>query len=192
MRGDILNKLAKGLMIFGGLVVGVILIFVIIFWIEMSPSKSEEEIVKIQAREFLNSNYDGEYEIYDVLYDNMGNFNYFEYAAQVRDQSTGEDFLVYYNDALQKMEDSREVDKKFNKIENDVKPKVKKFIDEDISSKNITSVHYVPKSDVMVNVRLLEDRKKEYEKDFKLIVDYVKDELGYSNADVNLIYVKEF
>ena len=89
------------------------------------------------------------------------------------------------------MEDSREVDKKLNEIENNVKPKVKKFIDEDISSENVSSVHYVPKSDVMVNVRLLEDRKKDHEKDYKLIVDYVKDELGYSNADVNLIYVKE-
>ena len=78
----------------------------------MSPNKSEEEKVKMQAEEFLNSNYDGEYEIYDVLYDNMGNFNYFKYAAKVRDKSTEEDFLVYYNDELQEMEDSREADKR--------------------------------------------------------------------------------
>ena len=68
----------------------------------MSPNKSEEEKVKMQAEEFLNSNYDGEYEIYDVLYDNMGNFNYLKYAAMVRDKSTEGDFLIYYNDELQK------------------------------------------------------------------------------------------
>ena len=157
----------------------------------MSPNKPEKEKVKMQAEEFLNSNYDGEYEIYDVLYDNMRNFNYFEYAAKVRDKSTGEVFLVYYNDELQEMEDSREADKKYNEIENNVKPKVKKFIDENISKENVSSVHYEPKNDAMVNVRLLEDRKKNQEKDYNLIVDYVKDELGYSNADVNVIYVKE-
>ena len=157
----------------------------------MSPNKSEEEKVKIQAEEFLNANYDGEYEIYDVLYDNMGNFNYFKYAAKVRDKSTGEDFLIYYNDGLQEMEDSREADKRYNEIKNNVEPKVKGFIDENISKENVTSVHYEPKSDVMVNVRLLEGRENNQRKDYSLIVDYVKDELGYSNADVNLIYVTE-
>jgi hypothetical protein len=186
-----LNKLAKGLLISGGLIVAVIVIFVIIFWVEMSPKKAEEEKVKTQAEEFLNSNYDGEYEIYDVLYDNMGNFNYFEYAAKVRDKSTGEEFLVYYNDGLQKMEDSREADKRYNKIENNVKPKVKKFIDENISKENETSVSYEPKRDVLVNIRLLENQKENQEKDYNLIIEYLKDELGYPNADVNLIYEKE-
>ena len=156
----------------------------------MSPNKVEEEKVKTQAEEFLNSNYDGEYEIYDVLYDNMGNFN-FEYAAKVRNKSTGEEFLIYYNDELQTMEDSREADKRYNEIENNVKPKVKKFINENISEENETSVSYEPKNDVMVNVRLLENQKGDQEKDYHLIVEYLKEELGYPNADVNIIYVNE-
>ncbi|GKV63910.1 MULTISPECIES: hypothetical protein [unclassified Sporosarcina] len=186
-----MNKVVKGLLILGSLVLAVILIFVIIFWIEMSPNKSEEEKVKMQAEEFLNSNYDGEYEIYDVLYDNMENFNYFKYAAKVRDKSNGEDFLVYYNDELQKMEDSREADKRYNEIKNNVEPKVKKFIDENINKENVTSVHYLPKRDVLVNIRLLEDQKENQEKYYNLITEYLKDELGYPNADVNLIYEQE-
>ena len=157
----------------------------------MSPNKSEEEKVKMQAEEFLNSNYDGEYEIYDVLYDNMGNFNYFKYAAKVRDKSTEEDFLVYYNDDLQEMEDSREADKRYNEIKNNVEPKVKKFIDENISKENVTSVHYARKHDVLVNIRLLENQKENQEKDYNLIIEYLKDELEYPNADVNLLYEQE-
>lgn len=73
----------------------------------MTPDKSEEKKVIEQTEEYLEIEYpDVDYENYDVLYDNMGNFDQFEYAAKVRDLDSGEEFLVYYNDNSKQMEDS--------------------------------------------------------------------------------------
>jgi len=59
----------------------------------------------------LEVHYDsGDYEIYDVLYDNMGNYTMFDYAAKVRDVNTSEEFLVYYNEQADQMEDSLRYD----------------------------------------------------------------------------------
>ncbi len=49
---------------------------------------------------------ESEFEIYDVLYDNMGNYTLFDYAAKVRNLNTGEEFLVYYNEQAGQMEDT--------------------------------------------------------------------------------------
>lgn len=92
-------------------IVGVLLAAVsflfFIFFKDMSPSKSEEKKVIAQAEEYLETEYpNGNYEIYDVLYDNMGNYYEFDYAAKVRNLDNGDDFLVYYNDQSKQMEDS--------------------------------------------------------------------------------------
>ena len=81
--------------------------------------------------------------------------------------------------------------KEYNEIKNNVEPKVKKFIDENISKENVTSVHYSPNHDVLVNIRLLENKKENQEKDYNLIIEYLKDQLEYPNADVNLLYEQE-
>ncbi|MUK90638.1 hypothetical protein GMD78_19975 [Ornithinibacillus sp. L9] len=77
----------------------------------MTPKKAEEEKVIEQAEEYLEGNYEiNQYEIYDVLYDNMGNYGAFEYAAKVRELNSGKDFLVYYNEQTNQMEDSLNYD----------------------------------------------------------------------------------
>lgn len=90
-----------------GVSLALISFLLFIFFTDMNPSKSEENKVIAQAEEYLETEYpDGNYEIYDVLYDNMGNYYYFEYAAKVRNLDNGDDFLVYYNDQSKQMEDS--------------------------------------------------------------------------------------
>lgn len=72
----------------------------------MKGDPDEEKKVRVQAEGYLEQNFKNETDIYDVLYDNMGNFEEFEYAAKVREEKYGTDFLVYSNVHTKKMEDT--------------------------------------------------------------------------------------
>ena len=102
-----MSKLLKiTLAIVGTIVVG-ISVLVLSFNIGMKPDKKEEDNVVKLAEEYLEEYYEhDEFEIYDVLYDNMGNFPEFEYAAKVRNLNNGEEFLVYYDDQSDRVLDS--------------------------------------------------------------------------------------
>ncbi len=79
------------------LLVGVATV-IILFNMGMKPDKKEEEKVIAQAKEYMEEKFEKEdYEIYDVLYDNMGNYTDFEYAARVR-LSSGDELYVFYHD----------------------------------------------------------------------------------------------
>ena len=121
--GDILNKYLKiTIGIFGTILLG-IGILVVAFLLEMKPDKDKEEEVRIQAEQYLEDNFNDNFEIYDTLYDNMGNFG-FEYAAKVRDKKTNTDFLVYYDDETKQMVDTYIADK----WERDLKSEIGPFI----------------------------------------------------------------
>ncbi len=64
----------------------------------VKPDKDEEEKIRILAEQYLEEEFNDNFEIFDVLYDNMGNYFYFDYAAKIRDKKSDIKFLVYYND----------------------------------------------------------------------------------------------
>jgi hypothetical protein len=119
-----LNKYIK--ITFG--ILGVILlgigILVVAFILEMKPDKNKEEEVRIQAEQYLEDNFNDNFEIYETLYDNMGNFE-FEYAAKVRDKKTNTEFLVYYDDETKQMMDTYIADKWANDLESEIRPFIK-------------------------------------------------------------------
>ena len=127
--GDVLNKYLK--VILG--VVGVILLgiglLVVAFVSDMKPDKDEEEKIKIQAKQYLEEKFNDNFEIYDTLYDNMGNFG-FEYAAKVRDKKTNTQFLVYYNDETEQMVDTYIADKWAKDLENEIQSFIKENLEE--------------------------------------------------------------
>jgi hypothetical protein len=124
-----LNKYLK--IILG--VVGVILLgiglLVVAFILDMKPDKDEEEKIKIQAKQYLDDKFNDNFEIYDTLYDNMGNFG-FEYAAKVRDKKTNTEFLVYYNDETEQMVDTYIADKWAKDLENEIWSFIKENLEE--------------------------------------------------------------
>ena len=122
--GDVLNKFLKiTLSILGVILLGIGLL-VVIFVLEMKPDKDEEEKIKIQAGQYLKDNFNDNFEIYDTLYDNMGNFG-FEYAAKVRDKKTNTQFLVYYDDETKQMVDTYIADKWADDLEAEIRPFIK-------------------------------------------------------------------
>lgn len=64
-----------------------------------------------QAEQYLEETCNADTSIYDVLYDNMGNWGYFEYVAKVRHKTDGTQFLVYLNSETGEMEDTYVSDK---------------------------------------------------------------------------------
>ena len=114
-------------------VVGVILLgiglLVVAFVSDMKPDKDEEEKIKIQAKQYIEEKFNDNFEIYDTLYDNMGNFG-FEYAAKVRDKKTNTQFLVYYNDETEQMVDTYIADKWAKDLENEIQSFIKENLEE--------------------------------------------------------------
>ena len=114
-------------------VVGVILLgiglLVVAFVLDMKPNKDEEEKIKFQAKQYLEDEFNDNFEIYDTLYDNMGNFG-FEYAAKVRDKKTNTQFLVYYNDETEQMVDTYIADKWAKDLENEIQSFIKENLEE--------------------------------------------------------------
>ncbi|MED4354231.1 hypothetical protein P9265_18225 [Schinkia azotoformans] len=124
------------LIILGVIIVGMgILIFSFIQG--MKPDKDKEEQIKIQAEQYLKDKFNDNFEVYDALYDNMGNFG-FEYAAKVRDKETKTQFLVYYDDELDQMVDTFTAEKWTNDLEKEIRP----YIKENFREKTETNVYF--------------------------------------------------
>ncbi|UOQ44888.1 hypothetical protein MUN89_02735 [Halobacillus salinarum] len=99
-----MKKALKWMFIVLGCVIGVIGFFVIAFIVGMTPDKDEEAKVTAKAEEYLKAEYSDQMEIYDTLYDNMGNFG-FEYAAKAANYYNHVSFLVYEDSETGKMVD---------------------------------------------------------------------------------------
>lgn len=119
-----MNKFLKVTLIVVGVIILGIAILVFSFVQDMKPDKEEEAKVKIQAEQYLEDKFNDNFEIYDTLYDNMGNFN-FEYAAKARDKRSNTQFLVYYEEGTEQMVDTYIADKWADDLENEIHPYIK-------------------------------------------------------------------
>lgn len=168
-----MNKYLKIILgVLAAVVIGVG-VLIVTFVFAMKPDKNKEEQVRIQAENYLEEHFNDNFEVYDTLYDNMGNFE-FEYAAKAIDKKTNTQFLVYYDDETKQMVDTYIADKWADELKNEVHPFVKEkfrksadvnvfFTDETIGSAlGIDPLH--PKSytdfDIAPVIRLTVPRKR--------------------------------
>ncbi|MGE7908079.1 hypothetical protein [Lysinibacillus xylanilyticus] len=191
-------------------ILGVILlgigILVVAFILEMKPDKDKEEEVRIQSEQYLEDNFNDNFEIYDTLYDNMGNFE-FEYAAKVRDKKTNTEFLVYYDDETKQMEDTYIADKWANDLESEIRPFIKEnfgettdffvFFTNDNIGQELGIAPLNPKSykefDVAPIIRITVTRKKS-ENDEKIINEFIaflKSEDKLQHGSFAMSYIDE-
>ncbi|MDQ0216783.1 hypothetical protein J2S13_003269 [Oikeobacillus pervagus] len=118
------------LIVLGIIVIGLVLL-IFSFIQGMKPDKKKEEKVRVQAEQYLKDNFDNNFEIFDTLYDNMGNFE-FEYAAKVMDNKTKTQFLVYYDSETNQMMDTYIAKRWAKDLENEIRP----FIRENLGKKS--------------------------------------------------------
>lgn len=92
-----------------GVVLAGIVFLVILFIVDMTPSKSKEAETRELAEQYLKENYpDEDVEIARILYDNMGNYGSFDYAAVVQYKDLSKSFfLVYYDESIDRVVESK-------------------------------------------------------------------------------------
>ncbi|MFJ7930206.1 hypothetical protein [Peribacillus sp. NPDC096448] len=117
-----------------------VMILMFSFTQSMKTDPDEEKKVRDQAERYLEKNFDEGTEIYDVLYDNMGNRGYFEYAAKVKHEKYGTHFLVFFNDETGEMEDTFLSDKWQDDAEKEIRPYVEKELGDVLISKEMEGI----------------------------------------------------
>jgi len=188
--------------ILGILLLG-IMILVISFYIGMMPDSDKEEMIRNDAEEYINHTFNDNFEVYDTLYDNMGNFE-FEYAAKVRDKVHKIDFLIYHDSETSELVDTYVADKWIKELENDIHPyinenfeKVNEFhvyIDDEIgqdlklSPMDSGSYKEYPVSPI---IRITLSREKRSQDDIAAdtFISYIKSEEILEHGTVILAYI---
>jgi len=135
-----LKKVLVGLLIFVGLGVIAIVILAFSFVQGMKGDPKEEEKVRQQAEQYVREHFEaGTTSIYDVLYDNMGNFN-FEYAAKVHHETYGTNFLVYLDEDTGEMADTFIEEKWRDDAEKAIQPYINEKLGESLTSKEMAPI----------------------------------------------------
>ena len=148
-----MSKLIKITLIVSGVMLVGIGLVVFSFVQSMKPDKDEEQKVEIQAEQYLEKKFNDNFEVYDTLYDNMGNFG-FEYAAMVREQTSNTQFFVYYDDQTNQMVDTYIAEKWAGDLESKIQP----FIRENFGEKTDFHVYFDDKIGEALGIEYTESR----------------------------------
>ena len=200
-----MNKHLIPLFILGATVAGIGLL-IVSFLLGMTPDKDKEEQVRIQAEQYLEEHFNENFEVYDTLYDNMGNFE-FEYAAKVREKKTNTQFFVYYDDEANQMVDTYIADKWTNDIKTEIGPFIKEnlkettdfhvFFNNETIGNELGIDPLNPKSytefDVAPTIRITVPRKKsdEDEKFVNEFISFLQSEGKLQSGSVIIEYIAE-
>lgn len=173
----------------------------------MKPDKAEVARVTEQAQEHLKKKYpQADMEIVDTLYDNMGNFSDFEYAANVINNEDQTEFLVFYNKDTKQTEDSYIADKWENELAKVIRPYLEDtfgelddlwiFFDERIEY-DLAVDYRNPNSyrdyDVTPSIMVFVPRESK-SGDEELVNDFItflKEEADLKHANVHVDYLKD-
>ncbi|MBU8851457.1 hypothetical protein C2I27_09355 [Priestia megaterium] len=200
-----MKRVAKGLVLIISIVIIVVVGAIFIFNQSLKPDEDKEEKVKVEAKKYLKTHFTDSTVIYDTVYDNMGNFP-FEYAAKVTNEKDQTNFLVYYNDELNEMEDSYVSSKWESQLEKKVRPYVtQKFnpLDELVvfydakvgKTYNInpdTATSYKDyNASPSITISIARKPKKEDAETFSEMVSFLKKEAELKHGTVTLNYVKK-
>jgi hypothetical protein len=199
------KKIKIGIGVFGIFALGIGL-FAFAFVQSMKPDEDEVKKVKIQAQEYIKNTFKDEIVIYDTLFDNMGNFPTFDYAAKAENKKDHTQFLVYYNEETKQMEDSYIAEKWEKELENHIRP----YIEQKLEVLDEFSVHYDERTGITYNVNPNEPSSyKEYDaaptiiisvprkpakKDkeiFNEIVSFIQKNAGLKHGMISISYVKK-
>ena len=200
-----MNKYLIPLFILGAIVAGIGLL-IVSFLLGMKPDKDKEEQVRIQAEQYLEDNFNENFEVYDTLFDNMGNFE-FEYAAKAFDQKNHTQFLVYYDDERKQMVDTYIADKWADDLKTEISPFIKLnfgettdfhvFFNNETIGNELGIDPLNPKSytefDVAPTIRITVPRKKsdEDEKFVDEFISFLQSEGKLQSGSVIIEYIAE-
>ncbi|QOR68231.1 hypothetical protein IM538_09055 [Cytobacillus suaedae] len=179
-------------------------IFIFLFFQSMKPDQKEVEKVQQQAEEYIVNTFKDEVIIFDTLFDNMGNFPYFEYAANAENKQDGTQFLVFFNKATNQMEDTYIADKWERELEREIRP----YLERTLGTLDELWIFYPERTGIELNVdpnqpssykdydakphvMIFIPRKADTEDKelFEGIVGYLKNEAEVKHGSVSLEYI---
>jgi hypothetical protein len=105
-------------------------VLVFIFKQEMKPDKEQEKAAIEQGEDYIEKHLSQDFVIYDALYDNMGNYFGFEYAAKAEQKSTGIQFLIYEDSETGNVTDNYIANRWSYELENAARPYITEHIPE--------------------------------------------------------------
>ncbi len=205
MSKSYMNRFLKVVLIFLAAILLGIAVLVISFIIAMKPDKDEEEKIMREAEQYIEEYFNGNFEVHEALYDNMGNFE-FEYAAIVWDTIDGIQFLVFEDDETHEMVDTYVAKKWARDLEGEIHPFIREHLEEttnvyvyfnDKIGKELGIDPNHPGSykdfDVEPIIRLTIPRKKRVddEKLFNEFISYLQNEDKLQHGMVIVGYVAE-
>ncbi|MFS0783128.1 hypothetical protein [Bacillus sp. 1P06AnD] len=200
-----MNKYLKILLgVLSAIVIGILLLVVTFVW-EMKPDKDKEEQIRMKGEQYLEDKFNENFEVYDTLYDNMGNFK-FEYAAKAWDKKANIHFLVYYDDETKQMVDTYIADK----WAADLKTKIRPFIKENLGETTDLNVFFnetvgnelgidpinlksYKEFDIAPTIRITVPRKKRDEDD-KIVnefISFLQNEGKLQSGSIIIEYIAE-
>ncbi|AEH48013.1 hypothetical protein [Parageobacillus thermoglucosidasius] len=200
-----MKKIIKiGIGVFGIVAFGIgLLIFV--FLQSMKADEDEVKKVKIQAQGYIKNTFKDEIVIYDTLFDNMGNFPTFDYAAKAENKKDNTQFLIYYNEETKQMEDTYIAEKWEKELENNIRP----YIEQKLGTLDEFWVEYDERAGITYNVNpnkpssykeydaaptiLISVPRKPDKKDEEIlneIVAFLQKDVGLKHGTVSMSYIK--
>lgn len=127
---SVLKKVLIGVLILLGVSALAIVIISFAFWQAMKSDPDEEKRVKDEAEQYIVEHFVDEVTVLDTLFDGMGNFDGFEYAAVARHEKSGTDFLIYHDDYTGQMTDTFIISKWEDEAEASIKPYIEERLGE--------------------------------------------------------------
>ncbi|MBA2871547.1 hypothetical protein HNQ85_001817 [Anoxybacillus calidus] len=201
-----MNKITKiSIGVFGILALGIGL-FSFAFAQGMKGDEDEAKKVKIQAQEYINNTFKDKTVIYGTLFDNMGNFSTFEYAARAENKKDHTQFLVYYNEETKQMEDTYIAEKWEKELENNIRP----YIEQKLGSLDEFWIEYDERTGItyhvnpnkpssykeydaapFIQISIPREPDKKDEEIFNEIVSFIQKDAGLKHGTVSMNYVKK-
>jgi hypothetical protein len=201
-----MNKITKiSIGVFGILALGIGL-FSFAFAQSMKADEAEVKKVKIQAQEYINNTFKDKTVIYGTLFDNMGNFSTFEYAARAENKKDHTQFLVYYNEETKQMEDTYIAEKWEKELENNIRP----YIEQKLGSLDEFWIEYDERTGItyhvnpnkpssykeydaapFIQISIPREPDKKDEEIFNEIVSFIQKDAGLKHGTVSMNYVKK-
>ncbi|RPF52266.1 hypothetical protein [Aquisalibacillus elongatus] len=190
-----------------GLIVVVLLVGIIVYLsylgLKQDPEKSNE--VKEEARQYLEENYNTNYEINDILYDNVDVYEQFSYAAMVELPDTPYQVLVFEDSESGEYTDSYVAETWEHELETYLLEQLNEAYGKDqiqevwlTYPKNIgqelglgyPDVPSVKEFDVKPIIRITLDRGEEDQDEEKLdrIIENLQTDLNVDGGSINLSY----
>ncbi len=200
-----MKKIVKILAWIFGIFLLLIIGLIISFRIGMEGSEKELTKIKTQAEGYVKVKFTKPMKVYGAMYDNMGNFPYFDYAAKVQSINENISFLVFYNEYTKQVEDSYVASKWKNALEKDLLPFVEKewgkpdrlwiLYDErvgyeyNIDVNHTPAYHTIPAKPIIIVAVPRRKEAKDNER-YEKTVAFMKNQLKLQHAYVSFEYTK--